>query len=61
MTATEMENPEATIEIETCRTEMKELFADYNRCISALFEGLQKQLGMIAAELADISQRLPRR
>jgi hypothetical protein len=41
--------------------DMAELFADYNQHLSMLFGQIQEQLKMIAARLADISQRLPPR
>jgi hypothetical protein len=68
MSATEMEEeissdgaanplPETGI----LRQEMRELFIDYNRHISVLFERMNVKLQMIGAQLADISQRLPPR
>ena len=41
--------------------EMREVLDDYKRHITALFERTQEKLQMIAAQLADISQRLPPR
>ena len=43
------------------RAEMKELFADAKRYTLVLFERTQEQLEIIAAHVADISQRLPPR
>jgi hypothetical protein len=43
------------------RAEMKELFADAKRYTLVLFEQTQEQLEIIAAHVADISQRLPPR
>jgi hypothetical protein len=40
---------------------MREVLDDYKRHITALFERTQEKLQMIAAQLADISQRLPPR
>ena len=48
-------------EIGTLRGEMKELFSEAKRHASVLFERTQEQLEIIAAHVADISQRLPRR
>ena len=48
-------------EIEVLRKEMKELFAEAKRHASVLFERTQEQLEIIAAYVADISQRLPPR
>ena len=42
------------------KEEMKELFAESKRHASVLFERTQEQLEVLAAHLADISQRLPR-
>jgi hypothetical protein len=43
------------------RQEMKELFDEAKRHAVVLFERTQEQLEILAAHLADISQRLPRR
>jgi hypothetical protein len=43
------------------KEEMKELFSEAKRHALMLFEQTQKQLEIIAAHVADISQRLPRR
>jgi hypothetical protein len=43
------------------REEVKELFSEAKRHASMLFEQTQEQLEIIAAHVADISQRLPRR
>ena len=43
------------------REEMRELFADLKRHDYMLFEKTQKHLELIAAQLADISERLPPR
>lgn len=43
------------------KEEMKELFSEAKRHASVLFERTQEQLEILAAHLADISQRLPRR
>ena len=43
------------------KEEMKELFSEARRHASVLFERTQEQLEVLAAHLADISQRLPRR
>jgi hypothetical protein len=48
-------------EIEIVRTEMKQLFSEARRHASVLFEKTQEQLELIAAYVADISQRLPPR
>jgi hypothetical protein len=48
-------------ELKLLRQEMKELFAEAKRHASMLFERTQEQLEIIAAHVADISQRLPRR
>lgn len=48
-------------EIEILRQEMKELFAEAKRHALVLFERSQDQLEIIAAYVADISQRLPPR
>ena len=40
---------------------MKQLFSDYSAHLSVLFERTQEKLENIAAQLADISQRLPPR
>jgi hypothetical protein len=43
------------------KDEMKELFAESKRHASVLFERTQEHLEILAAHLADISQRLPPR
>jgi hypothetical protein len=43
------------------REEVKELLSEAKRHASILFEQTQEQLEIIAAHVADISQRLPRR
>jgi hypothetical protein len=52
---------ETRSEFETLRKEMKELFSEAKRHASVLFERTQEQLEIIAAHVADISQRLPPR
>jgi hypothetical protein len=48
-------------DLTSLRQEMKELFSEAKRHASVLFEQTQEQLEIIAAHVADISQRLPRR
>ena len=48
-------------EIQIVRKEMKGLFSEAKRHASVLFERTQEQLEIIAAHVADISQRLPPR
>lgn len=49
------------VEFDALRQEMKEMFAEAKRHASVLFERTQEQLEILAAHLADISQRLPPR
>ena len=60
MTASEMEE-EQILPTLTTKDDLQELFADYQRHISMLFERTQAKLELIAAQLADISARLPPR
>ena len=46
-------------ELEILRKEMKALFVEAKRHASVLFERTQEQVEIIAAYVADISQRLP--
>ena len=48
-------------DLEAVRGEMKELFADGKRHTAVLFKQTQEQLEIIAAHVADMSQRLPPR
>jgi len=49
------------VEFESLRQEMHDLFSEARRHASVLFERTQEQLEIIAAHVADISQRLPPR
>ena len=48
-------------ELKSVRQEMKELFSEGRRHALILFERTQEQLEIIAAHVADMSQRLPPR
>ena len=48
-------------DLKSLRQEMKDLFLEAKRHASVLFERTQEQLEIIAAHVADISQRLPPR
>jgi len=43
------------------KEEMREMFADFNRHTTMLFERTQERLKAIEAQIIDISQRLPPR
>ena len=48
-------------DLNALRQEMRALFSEAKTHASVLFERTQEQLEIIAAHVADISQRLPRR
>jgi hypothetical protein len=48
-------------DLQSVRHEMKNLYSDAKRHASVLFAQMQERLEIIAAHLADISQRLPPR